>query len=485
MSIRPWVVVEAPDGRGLRRVTIGGETVGSTWSLRELRKLLDRLGYPDVDVEDPASVYWRGGGSSAWPARAWRRRALIVFMMLGLVASAVLNIRIGWPDVFGALTFAQRITGALFVLSGLAQFAAATSVPFYWGKRQSKISGAMVLLGVLISLATNGLLLLLWFEEREYTPYMLAFMPLCCWSLWAALFLLFREEAWKGVPSPKRFAAGVFVSGLLAALSLAYSTMYQPAVAPMHFTLKAEFGSARADRERSFLQVPLKLSVKNTGEVSVYVIINDFTVYGRTAEYSEQGKLVKQRWKESFKKGGETGEEAERHVDQLRYTKISSGRFYRPRHILGAGQDDTVEHVFEIPKKVPYDLLRVDLQIAYMRQDRGRIDENFRKPHESWIKGTPYYCHPSECTETLIYHGRVHHNSNLVNVTRKPRYVTAEWSPKEGPKYSISSSYDFEHGRGAGDLAEESRDVERFGVSVVDAYSEVSVAELLRSIPSS
>ncbi|MFF9573035.1 hypothetical protein [Streptomyces sp. NPDC014685] len=483
MSIRPWVVVEAPDSRGLRRVTIGGETVGSTWSLRELRKMLDRLGYPDVDVEDPASVCWRGGDSSAWPARTWRRRVTSVLMMLGLVASAVLNGMIGWPDASGALTFAQRITGALFVLSGLTQVAAAISVLDYWGRRQSKISGAIVLLGVLISLGTDSLLLLMWLEEREYTPYMLAFMPLWCWSLWA-LLLLVREKSWKGVPQPKRFAAGVFVSALLAALSLTYSTMYQPAVAPMRFALKAEFGKARADRGRPFIQVPLKLSVKNTGEVSVYIIINDFTVYGRTAKYSEQGNLVKERWKESFEKG-ETKEEAESHVDQLEYTSISSGRFYRAGEVLGTGQEDARVHVFEIPKNVQYDLLRVDLQITYMRKDRGRIDvENFSKPHASWIKRSPYYCHPSLCGETLRYHGRVRHNNNLVNVTRKPRYVTAEWSPTRSPKYSISSSYDFKGGGAAGDPAEETREVDRFGTSTVYASSEVSVAELLRSIPS-
>ncbi|MFE2584166.1 hypothetical protein [Streptomyces sp. NPDC059378] len=484
MSIRPWVVVEAPDARGLRRVTIGGETVGTSWSLRELRKTLDRLGYPDVDVEDPASVCWRGGDSRTWPDRAWRRRTTSVLMMLGLVASAVLNGLIGWPDASGALTFAQRITGALFVLSALVQAAAAISVLDYWGRRQSRFSGAIVLLGVLMSFATDSLLLLMWLEEREYTPYMLAFMPLWCWALWA-LVLLLREKSWKGVPQPRKFAAGVFVSALLTSLSLAYSTMYQPAVAPMRFALKADFGTARADRARPFVQVPLKLSVKNTGEVSVYVIINDFTVYGRTAKYSEQGELVKKRWKESFDKGTGTGEESELHVDQLEYAKISSGRFYAPGTLLGSGREDTLQHVFEIPRNVPYDLLRVDLQITFMRQDRGRIDvDDFEKPNASWIKGSPYYCHPSVCRESLRYHGRVHHNNNLVDVTRRPTYVTAEWSPTGGPMYSISSSYDFAGGSGSRDHAEEGRELGRFGVSTVHASSEVSMAELLRSIPS-
>ncbi|GHB77038.1 hypothetical protein GCM10010377_79210 [Streptomyces viridiviolaceus] len=479
MSIRPWVVVEAPDGRGLRRVTVGGENAGSAWSLRELRRMLDRLGYPDVDVEDAASVCWRGGDSGTWPDRAWRRYATIVLMTVGLLASAVLNGVIGWPDASGALTFAQRITGALLVLSGLAQVAAAISVLDYWGRRQSRISGAIVLLGVLISLAIDSLLLLMWLEEREYTRYMLAFMPLWCWSVWA-IFVLVREKSWRGVPQPKRFAAGVFASALLTALSLAYSTMYQPTVAPMRFSLKAEFGKAREDRGQPFLQVPLKLSVKNTGEVSVYVIIDDFTVYGRTAKYSEQGTSVEKEWKKGLDEDRE--DEAERHIDQIAFSSISSGRFYRPGTVLESGQEDTREHVFQIPMNVKYDLLHVDLQIVYMRKDRGRIDvKKFRKPHPSWKKKEGRsYCRRN-CPEELVYFGAVRHNNNLVNVTRKPRHVLATWSPKVAPVYSISS-YDF-RGKGV-DFAEESREVDRFGISTIESSSEVSVAELLRSTSS-
>jgi hypothetical protein len=278
-----------------------------------------------MDVEDPASVCWRGGDSRTWPDRAWRRRAIIVLMVVGLLASMVLNAVIGWPDATGALTFAQRITGALFVLSSAVQGAAAIAVLDYWGRRQFKISGAIVLLGALISLATDSLLLLMWLEEREYTPYMLAFMPLWCWSLWA-LYLLVREKSWKGVPQPKRFAAGVFATALLTGVSLAYSTLYQPAVAPMRFALKVEFGTSRADRSRPFVHIPLKLYVKNTGGYPVYIINNDFSVYGRTAKYSERGDLAK-GWRESIERGAE---EAELHVDQLAYKTISSGRFYEP-----------------------------------------------------------------------------------------------------------------------------------------------------------
>ncbi|MFF2204618.1 hypothetical protein [Streptomyces sp. NPDC058145] len=480
MSIRPWVVVEAPDGRGLRRVTIGNDTVGSSWSLRELRRMLDRLGYPDLDLADPASVCWRGGDSGTWPDRALRRRVTGALMTAGLLASAVLNGLIGWPDAAGALTFAQRLTGALFVLSGLVQLAAAVAVLDYWGRRQSRVSGAVVLLGVLISLATDSLLILMWREEAEYTPYMLAFMPLWCWSAWA-LWLLVRQKSWQGVPQPRKFAAGVIVPALLTATSLAYSTMFQPAVAPIRLTLKTEFGTVRADRTLPFVQVPLKLSVKNTGAFSVYVVIDDFTVYGRTAKYSERGTSTTDTWRKSV---DEDDEEAELHVDQPVFTVISSGRFYAPGQVIEGGREDVREHVFQIPRSARYDLLYVEAQITYIKTDQGHIDATeFRTPHPSWKKSEGrFYCSAENpCPPQLIYLARVRNGNNLVDVTRGARYVLAIWSPTERPVYSISS-YHFQ-GKGV-NFSQEKRELDRYGVATIDAQAEASMAELLKSIPS-
>ncbi|MER5209510.1 Yip1 family protein [Streptomyces sp. NPDC002838] len=476
MSIRPWVIVEAPDSRGLRQVIVGSETVGSAWSLGELRKMLDRLGYPEnMDMEDPASVCWRGGDSRTWPDRAGRRRTTIVLMMAGMLASMALNTVIGWPDATGALTFAQRISGALFVLSGAVQGAAAIAVLDYWGRRQFNSSGAVVLLGALVALATDSLLLFMWFEETEYTPYLLAFMPLWCWSLWA-LWLLVREKSWQRIPRPKTFAAGVVATALLTAVSLAYSTMYQPAAAPMHFILKAEFGRARADHRLPFVHVPLKLYMKNAGGIPVYIINNDYTVYGRNAKYSEKGEWLEE-WRRSLDEKRE--EDAHRYVDKLKYTPISSDRFYRPGNWLDVGQEYAMERALQIPRSTEFDTMNIVLQITYMRKDRGKLDvAQFRRAHRSWNKDEGrYYCAPARCGEELYYHGRVRHNNNLINVTRRPRYVTAIWSPEKRPIYSISSF----HFEGPVARSEEKRDVNRYGASTAYADSEVAVTELLSS----
>ncbi len=476
MSIRPWVVVEAPDSRGLRTVVVGGERVGGVWSLPQLRRTLVRLGYPeDLDLDDPVAVQWRGGDSGTWPDRTRRRRATAALMTAGMLASMVLGVVIGWPDALGALTFAQRITGALFVLSAAVQGAAVVAGLDHWGKRQVKGSGAVVLLGALIAFATDSLLLFVWADEREFTPFLLLFLPLWCWSVWA-LWLLVRERAWRGMRRPRTFAAGVVVTALLTAVSLAYSTMYQPAAAPMHFVLRAEFGAARADAVRPFVHVPLKLYVKNAGGIPVYVINNDYTVHGRTTAYSDGANRLEE-WRRSLDE--RRAEDAERYVDELNFTRISSGRPHRPGDWLDVGQEFTKEHVFQVPVDTDFDTISVVLQITYMRKDRGKLDvEEFRRPHRSWDRAEGrYYCRPEKCGEEFYYHGRVRHNNNLVNLTRKPRYVTAVWSPGGRPIYTISTF----HFTGGVARSEEERDVARYGAATAYADVEVPVAELLRS----
>lgn len=482
MSIRPWVVVEAPDSRGLRRVTVGSETVGSAWSSSELRGILRRLGFPDdVDLEDTSVVCWRGGDSGTWPDRRWRRHVTIVLMMAGLLASMALSTVVGWPDASGALTFAQRMTGILFVLTGLVQGVAAVTVLDYWGRRQFRISGAVVLLGVLIALATNSLLLFLWLEEREYTPYLLMFLPLWCWSS-CALIVLVRERCWEGVPWPKRFAAGVVATALLTGVSLAYSTMYQPTAAPMHLTLKAEFGQARADRRLPFVHVPLSLHMKNTGGIPVYIINDIYTVHGRSALYDEvpADRDLLSEWRDSAGRQRNPVGEAELYVGNLKRTTISAGHFYGPGKWLEVGQEYSLERVFQLPENNRYDTVSVTVRVSYMRKDRGKLDvDEFRTAHYTWRKGDRrYYCSWQICGQEIVYSGRVRHNNNLVNVTRRARFVTATWSPGAAPLSSISSRHYWD---GKGSLREEKRELDRYGAASVRVDAEVPVAELLRS----
>ncbi|MEW1638567.1 hypothetical protein AB0469_31480 [Streptomyces sp. NPDC093801] len=209
--------------------------------------------------------------------------------------SAFLLSGIGMVDAPGALTFSGRLAGMLFVLSGAAQVCAAAAVFDHWGKRTLRYSGAAVLLGVLITVATQGLLLALWLQEREWTPYLPVFLALTAWSLWA-VWTVWRERAWKGIPV----------------------------------------------------------------------------------------------W-------------------------------------MAPGTSFTTERVLRIPRNAAYDLVTANMSAYFIRGDRARIDPEFETPIFSWKEKSDRFfdCRPAACLDCVAHHARVHHNNNIINVTRRPRYLTA------------------------------------------------------------
>jgi hypothetical protein len=476
MENEPDVVVEPPDGRGLRKVNAGGETVGSAWSLRELRRILRRLGYPkDMDVEDGTSICWRGGGSRTWPDRPSIRRITITLMMAGLVGSMLWLVVLGMPDALGGLTFAGRVTGFLFVIAGMVQGAAALAVLDFWGKRHVRFSGATVLLGSLIALAASSLLLFLWLQETEYTRYLLVYFPLWCWSLWA-LWMLVRAQTWRGIPHPKSFAAGVTATAVIAGANLAYSSMYQPASHPLLVSLEAKFGKPTVDPRSSFIELPLTLRARNIGKVPAYIISDDYSIYGHVTKLSSESDGLK-----DVKAAMEAESDAARYASAHQTETVSAGQFFSPGNWLEPGATYTAERLIHIPATANFNALEAYFSLGVMRRDRGRINEYvFSTPHLSWKKEEGrYYCSPRECGESLIYHGRVRHNNNIINVTRRPRYVTT-WrsvTAEDSQVFSSISSFTFKPKQYI-DQKENERELERYGFTYEYAEAMIPFAAL-------
>ncbi|CAM5683038.1 hypothetical protein SVIOM74S_06771 [Streptomyces violarus] len=82
-----------------------------------------------------------------------------------------------------------------------------------------------------------------------------------------------------------------------------------------------------------------------------------------------------------------------------------------------------------------------------MRMDRGKIDLlQLQQAHPAWQKKEGRFDR-AICGDTIIHEGKVRHNNNIINVTRKPRrYVTVFWSgTREEFDYAYAiSSYKFD-----------------------------------------
>lgn len=482
MERRTKVTVLPPDHRGLREVRVGAETVGRAWSLRDLRGILRNRGYPrDLDLEDRSQVSWSGGGSDVWPDHPRRRRTTMGVMAFGLVACMALLIVIGIPDAFDAMTFAGRMTGFLFIAGGVTEGAAAVAAFDYWGKRSLNISGAVVLVGVLIAVTVTSLLVFLWFQETEATILTLAFFPHFFWSLWA-LWLVVREKIWRGTPHPTKIATGVAVTAVLAAGNFAYSALYQPTAAPANLALEVRFGTPRKDLQRSVIHVPVTLHLKNTGAVPLYVLVDGWTVYGRTGTYVEKSTELQAPRPALDERGTPEqglGGDVALHEGPFGWTTLGTGPFARSGQLYEPGHELTVQKMVEVPTTPKYDVLEADLQSIVMRKDRGTIDRDvFGTAHKSWDAKSGFSCPLEECGYSLFYHAEVRDSSNVITVTRKPRYLTSWWSvySDESTWGSSISTFGGKEGTTRGDTQREYR---RFDLLTVDAQASIPFADVV------
>ncbi|GGS92748.1 hypothetical protein [Streptomyces violaceus] len=419
---RPRVLVEPPDSRGLRQVRVGGEVVGAAWSLPDLRKVLIRKGFPqDVDLKDPALISWRKVGSDIWPDNTRKRRTTAVFMAAGLTASAIFLIVIGSEDAFGALTFASQVSGFLLFLAGVAQLLAVGAVQDYWGKRTVRYSGLMVLVGVLIALLVHSMLVALWFQEKEFTPWAFNYMPLAVWSLWAT-WIVVREKAWRDTPHPRQVTAGVLATALIAGANFAYSAAYQPYAMPPQITLVAKFGKPQLDPKEQVIHVPVTFSMQNTGKVPVTILGSMFQVHGRTSnpESGEKGLV-------GAREDADWGADSELYASLPKWRLITTGLITDPGDWFDPGTGQVEEVVVQVPQGADYESLEVDGDVTVLRKDRGRVSDTFLNPSYSWVKGETdiIECPPKDCGDYVLHVGELTHNNNIINVTRRKRYVFA------------------------------------------------------------
>lgn len=472
------VVVQAPDERGLRAVIIDGEPAGRAWSRRDLRRQLRRAGLPpDMDLEDRASISWRGADSVSWPDRTGHRRATIALLVAGLLVSALLLADIGMVDALGALTFSGRLAGVLFVLSGAVQAVAAAAVFDFWGKRRLRYSGALVFVGVLIAVATEGLLLAVWFQEREWTPYLPVFLALSLWSLWA-VWTIWRERAWKAIAHPRSFTAGVAATVLLTSFNFAYSAVYQPQAALSHYKVEAIFGRPRTDPKLPLTYLPVKLHVANDGVVPAYVLNSAYWVEGRESVFD--GKKAEPDQKE-WRADAEADVDTELHVQPTVYRTIDSGPVIPAGAWIAPGTDFTTERVVQIPTAAKYDLVTAKMSAIFLRGNRGRIDPKFESPIFSWHEETERFsdCSPTPCPDYVMHHARVHHNNNIINVTRRPRYVTSYRSLGTRGSGIIALVSPF---NSRGRLWADTESYERYGVDqYVSGVTQIPFASLLET----
>ncbi|MER6914599.1 hypothetical protein ABT354_23240 [Streptomyces sp. NPDC000594] len=442
MTPHPRIVVEPPDARGLRQVTVDGEPAGGAWSERDLRRVLRHAGVPDdVDLADRATVYWHNADSSVWEQRPWHRRATITVMAAGLFGSMALLVDVGSVDAVNALTFAGRLTGLLFVLFGALAGVAAVASFDYWGKRTLRSSGALVLAGTLITLVSTGLLCFLWLQGLEYTPHLFAFVPLWLWSLWS-VWMLCRSRAWESVPHPRRFTAGLTTTALLTTINVTYSSVYQPYATQPVALVEAKFGTPRPDPKLAAIHLPLTIRIENTGMIPLYAIASQYQVEGRRSAFEQRGRNdTRGEWQKDRKES----KDSEFYAGSATFQRVGSGSIISNGYWFETKERFTQEIVIQVPRDADFNAVTAQAWVTFLRKDRVRIADEFKLPSYSWEKGAKKISLPKDDpgrkrVSYVAYQGEISHGNNFINVTRRVRYLTS-WREidKKGEEKYVST----------------------------------------------
>lgn len=305
----------------------------------------------------------------------------------------------------------------MFIVGGFLQAVAAAAAFDHWSKRVFKYSGAVALAGVILALVVCSLLLTLWLQEKEYFPYFLSYLSLWVWSLWAT-WRVCREKPWRGIPHPRTFVLGVTASGLLAAMNLAYSGLYQPATVLERSNYQVAFGTPYADpkADKPIMHVPVTVTLENTGTVPYWVLASAVTVQGKSSKSRPNEKSI-QDWRAGL---GESQLYAGSPTSDLVYW----GFLMPPGRWLYPGNRIVLQRVLQLPRNAPFDSLELSSHLIAMRKDRGSVDDEFHTIHWSLEPDKVTRRVPCvDCGDIGINLGRLRYNSNLLNVTRKPRHV--------------------------------------------------------------
>ncbi|MCP3754000.1 hypothetical protein [Streptomyces sp. TBY4] len=408
------VTVGAPDDIGLRKVEVDGIAVGKAWSSWEVERMLLKRAHL---VFDPDSIHWGGKGSTDWPDKGgWQRRGIGFFMFLGLMATACPLFRIGISDSGDALTYGGRVAGVTILVVSLLEVFAALLCVDYWGKRRWRYSGVVVLAGVVIALLCGIAVLLLQIGER-FTGYTVIGIALTIGSS-AALAVLIRSRAWKGLRNPKTIAIGAIVSSLLAGANLAYSQIYLPYVKTPLVLSGAEFRESSLEKEGKKdgpLYVTVRMFVKNGGEVPVYILDSKYWIHGVRANNEEDVKGVK----------------------GVKDDLVYHGEFVVPvGRALNPGEQVVQDTVVEISdpegrkkgdpkapkgdsKGLKYEALRAQTEVYVVRKDRMKIPPEYERsgtPERDLWRVVKDGKIPKN--SEYMYQSEISNSSEILNVTR-------------------------------------------------------------------
>ncbi|MFF9406394.1 hypothetical protein ACF1B0_12845 [Streptomyces anandii] len=338
----------------------------------------------------------------------------------GLVFTAYFLGRFGLEDVSEALAYTGHFTGlAMLVAAVVVLLGAGAVLVLHWW-RNSSYAKLFSLMGTVTALLANLMLLVATVREGESPAYLLAWSVLAAISA-AGSYMVLRTSV--PIPAPKSVGIVAAASAAVAVANFGYNQLYQPYRTELTPILHVAFGKPVLSPDKRTVAVPINVTLENRGNVGIYILANQYTVFGFNPTATSSVRPLSQ-WREDVRRGNP----AKRWEVVVPPQMIAEGRWSTLfGEWLGPNDTSTTTRVIELPTATAYDYLSLQAEASVARRDRMWLESDLSEPKEySWLshKGSTARL---DGQSYVKYQTRIHENNSIAEHTRDPRYITVWW----------------------------------------------------------
>ncbi|MBJ6637128.1 hypothetical protein H4K36_02650 [Streptomyces sp. DHE7-1] len=348
----------------------------------------------------------------------------MVWVVLILLATAVPVAWCGLHDFSQALTFAGCVTGAALMVAALIMLVGVFAVVDCWVRGPSSNFQVVALVSTGVALLTNGLLALQAWNDGEKVVYKVLTVVLSVSSLSAVVLVSRRLDE---IPTPKRVAAALVISTLVAVANFSYQYLFQPYRREVTPLVQLNPGKAVLSADGKVFSVPVDIKLANHSDMGFYVLGAEFHAMGEDVEVSQRDREPV-KWRQ----------DAEQWAQYQEKHPLTRREVYQPGKLVAAqpwmlpgnwveeNDELLTRTVVQLPRDTNFDKLTFYATLNLARKDRLNMDA-FGSPSYSW-RGVamPQWMDPKE-RDTIIQTAEMQESNAIDQITRKKRRVTTYW----------------------------------------------------------
>ncbi|MEU1464468.1 hypothetical protein ABZ467_27955 [Streptomyces sp. NPDC005727] len=348
--------------------------------------------------------------------------------MLVLLATALPVGCFGFKDFRQALTFAGCVTGAALMVAALIMVLGVGAVVDCWVRGPSSNFRVVALISTGVALLTNVLLALQAWNDGEKVVYKVLSVVLSVSSLSAVVLVWRRLDE---IPTPKRVAAALIVSALVAVANFSYQYLFQPYRREVTPLVQLNPGKAVLSADGKVFSVPVDIKLVNHNDMGFYVLGAEFHAMGEDVTVSPRD-LAPAKWRQHAEQWAQYREKhplTRREVYQPGKL-VAAQPWMLPGHWVEANDELLTRTVVQLPSNTNFDKLTFYATLNLARKDRLNMGE-FRGSSYSWRgAAVPRWMKKDQKEkkfDAIIQTAEMQENNAIDQLTRNGRRVTTYW----------------------------------------------------------